>query len=409
MILCPRTGRKPWTCLCPECVAQRTAVGGDVSPTPNRDVGWAAPRAVILSDRPVRIAGGAITRGLYFFSRWRRAPGGDILFGADGQPQREGGPGDGGLQCCVPEQSRSLLRGAMHVASVKPPTVVQLFRTANSEYFALRTYDGEYTFSRDTLDRALREMHDHAGDPGVGSLWDEETFSPFKDLFERHRMAGAPGQAHNLRSLGLLTQQPGTFPVDAAARGPRGSLHPQPAMASMMPALYDKRTAELEEWARNGEWGSQMPLENIVFNHETDPHLVARAHRYMWNTGLGRLEGDTLLYHCSADDRYLIRQYDPIDNRQRDVGANLAEILGYSVAPGALPIESSATLGCVHRVLENHVGQSIPPAELRAWSEVGADRVFCAWGTGVATLNGQAVAELGLQKTDRSPTMESPE
>lgn len=160
MILCPRTGRKPWTCRCPECVAQRTAVGPDVSPTPNRDVGWAPARAVILSDRPVRIAGGAITRGLYFFSRWRRAPDGDILWGPDGQPQREGGPGDGGLQCCVPEQSRSLLRGAMHVASVKPPTVVQLFRTENSEYFALRTYEGEYTFSRDTLDRALREMHE---------------------------------------------------------------------------------------------------------------------------------------------------------------------------------------------------------------------------------------------------------
>ena len=476
MTLCPRARR-----------ARRPAQRG------------AAPRAVILSDRPVHIES-VVTRGLYFFRRWRRAPGGDILWGTDGQPQREGGPGDGGLQCCVPEQSRSLLRGAMHVASVKPPTVVQLFRTANSEYFALRTYDGEYTFSRDTLDVALREMHEAkceplkntqgtldmvvsetnvhtpghwveraypvivecrdlimaarammfvppsesielrttdaqeiyvarwrdgvhsftrpalygraaeiakargnvelAADilrssrflsgPGDGSLWPQDVLDQFEDLFERHRMAGAPGQHPNLGALGLCPQ-------------------PGPQQAFMIGEHQDKRTFELGEWARNGEWGTELPAADLVFRPETDPHLVARATHYMWSAGLGRLEDETSLYHCAADDSYLIRQYEEASDHLRAVGMNRRTLLGYTVPPDAIPIDRLSTRIAVHRALEESTKRKIPFPELRAWLQSTVDRVFCAWGAGVATLNGQAVAELGLQKTDRSPTMESPE
>jgi hypothetical protein len=505
MILCPRTGRKPWKCLCPECVAQRTAVGPDVSPTPNRDAGWAAPRAVILSDRPVRIES-FVTLGPYFFSRWRRAPGGDILWGPDGQPQREGGPGDGGLQCCVPEQSRSLLRGAMHVASVKPATVVQLFRTANSEYFALRTFDGEYTFSRDTLDRALREMHEakcerlnntqgtldmvvsetgvhtprhwveraypvlvtcndlivaarammfvppsesielrttdaqdiyvarwrdgvhsftrHAlygraaeiakaqgndelaadilrssrsfSGPGDGSLWPQDVLDQFEDLFERHRMAGAPGQHPNLGALGLCPQ-------------------PGPQQAFMIGEHQDKRTFELGEWARNGEWGTELPPAELVFRQETDPHLVARARRLMGARrhlcGYPRFCDDTglSLFYCSVDDRYLIRV--PLEHmpKSQDVVVGHDELVDYRVPPDAIPIDRLSTRIAVHRALEGSTKRKIPFPELRAWLQSTVGRVFCAWGAGVATLGAQGIAELGLQKTDRSPTMESPE
>lgn len=516
MILCPRTGRKPWKCLCPECVAQRTAVGGDVSPTPNRDAGWAPARAVILSDRPVRIAGGAITRGLYFFSRWRRAPGGDILWGPDGQPQREGGPGDGGLQCCVPEQSRSLLRGAMHVASVKPPTVVQLFRTANSEYFALRTYDGEYTFSRDTLDRALREMHEArceplnntqgaldmvvsetgvhtprhwvergvdggaAGDPGDGRIiggrlriWrtDPATGEIILNSEGKPLLAGDPGDgmlsgpidefereypvvvhhvdyvwaARNLANTpvkaraelrttpdhGRYALREGmtvhAFPADKLDRRVGDLVQSRkklsalgfspkagPQEAFMIGEHQDKRAFDLGEWARNGEWVTDAPPAELVFRHETDQHLVGRARRLMGARrhlgGYPSFVEDTplSLFYCSADDRYLIRV--PLEQLQEphDVVVGHDELVDYRVPPDAIPIDRLSTRIAVHRALEESTKRKIPFPELRAWLQSTVDRVFCAWGAGVATLDGRA-AELGLQKTDRSPTMESPE
>jgi hypothetical protein len=394
----------------------------------------------------------------------------------------------------------------MHVASVKPPTVVQLFRTANSEYFALRTFDGEYTFSRDTLDRALREMHEAkceplnntqgtldmvvsetvvhtprhwveraypvlvtcndlivaarammfvppsesielrttdaqeiyvarwrdgvhsftrpalygraaeiakargndelAADilrssrslsgPGDGSLWPQDVLDKFEDLFERHRMAGAPGQHPNLGALGLCPQ-------------------PGPQQAFMIGEHQDKRTFELGEWARNGEWGTDLPPAELVFRQETDPHLVARARRLMGArrhlSGYPRFSEDTplSLFYCSVDDRYLIRV--PLEQLQEphDVVVGHDELVDYRVPPDAIPINRPSTRVCIHMLLKKHTTTEIPFAELRAWSEVGVDSVFCAWGAGVATLNGQAVAELGLQKTDRSPTMESPE
>lgn len=453
MILCPRTGRKPWKCLCPEHVAQRTAVGPDVSPTPNRDVGWARPRAVILSDAPVRIEGGVVTRGLYFFRRWRRAPGGDILFGADGQPQREGGPGDGGLECSVEERAPSLLRGAMHVASVRPPTVVQLFRTENSEYFALRTHDGEYTFSQDTLDRSLREMHEEkcahsAAQPE--DLFISETYcNTPRHWVERaypmlvvsdELIAGArallfvpPSESIELRttdaqeiyvvrwSNGVHSfTRPALYRRAAEIAKTKGN---DELAADILRSIGDPGDGQLQPPGAPGissncssvllpdppQWVLEAQAADLVFRPETDPHLVARAVYYMWHAGLGRLEDETSLYHCAADDSYMIRQYEAASDHLRAVGMNRRTLLGYTVPPDAIPIARMSTRRAVHQALEESTKREIPFAELRAWLQSTVDRVFCAWGAGVATIGAQAVSERGLQKTGESPTMESPE
>lgn len=487
--------------MCPEHVAQRLALGPDVSPTPNRKVGWAKPRAVILSDAQVRIEGGAITRGLYFFSRWKRAPGGDILFGADGLPQKEGGPGDGGVECCVEERSRTLLAGAMHVASVKPPTVAQLFRTANSEYFALRTYDGEYTFSVGTLDRALKEMHEQnlkntpekldlvvsetvvhipghwveraypvlvtcddliaaaralmfvppsesielrtneeqeeyavrwrggmhsfdrpvlyrraaeivktrgddelsadilrsIGGPGDGSLWPEDVLDQFKDLFERHRAAGNPGHQHNLSALGLRPQ-PGPQQEFMAAGKPGTATNCRSLLLPDRP-----------------QWVPEAPRSDLVFRPETDPHLVARARRLMLaRRHLGGYPSVTPytplnLFYCSIDDRYLIRV--PLEqlHATHDVVVGHDELVDYRVPPDAIPINRLSTRHAVHRALEERTKREIPFIELRAWLQSTDDRVFCAWGSGVATIGVQGITERCLQKTGESPTMASAE
>ena len=387
----------------------------------------------------------------------------------------------------------------MHVASVKPPTVVQLFRTANSEYFALRTFDGEYTFSRDTLDRALREMHEAkceplnntqgtldmvvsetgvhtprhwveraypvlvtcndlivaarammfvppsesielrttdaqeiyvarwrggvhsftrpalygraaeiakargndelAADilrssrsfsgPGDGSLWPQDVLDQFEALFERHRMAGAPGQHPNLGALGLCPQP-----------GPQADF------------MFGKLSDPLD----TGSPRITGPVvANLVFRPETDPHLVARARRLMRARrhlgGYPRFVEDTplSLFYCSVDDRYLIRV--PLEQLQEphDVVVGHDELVDYRVPPESMPILQHSTLDCIHQALEQRAERAIPLAELRAWLQPTVDRVFCAWGAGVATLDGRAVAELGLQKTGRSPTLEAPE
>ena len=352
MILCPRTGRKPWKCLCPEHVAQRTAVGPDVSPTPNRDVGWAKPRATILSEGRLRI--------------WRTDPDtGQIIMNSAGLPLA-GDPGDGRLSGPLDEFEREYpvvvyntdyLWAARDLANIPVKARAELRTTLNHDRYALREGMTVHAFSSDKIDRRVVEL-------------------------VRSRK--------KLRELGF---------------SPKAG--PQEAFMMMEP--HDKRTAELEEWARNGEWDTAVPPAELVFRPETDPHLVARALYYMWHAGLGRLEDETSLYHCAADDSYLIRQYEGASDHLRAVGMNRRTLLGYTVPPDAIPIARPSTRIAVHRALEEITKRKIPFPELRAWLQPTIDRVFCAWGAGVATLNGQAVAELGLQKTDRSPTMESPE
>ena len=115
------------------------------------------------------------------------------------------------------------------------------------------------------------------------------------------------------------------------------------------------------------------------------------------------------LFYCSVGDRYLIRvpleQLDDV----HDTVVGFDELVDYRVPPDSLPILRQSTLACVHQALEQRAERAIPLVELRAWLDPGADRVFCAWGSGVATIGAQGIAELGLQKTGESPTIEAPE
>ena len=359
MILCPTTGRKPWTCRCPQCAADRLEVGCDPSPTPNRDVGWAKTPAVgVLREGRLRI--------------WRTDPAtGQILLNS-AEPLLQGDPGDGMLSGPLDEFEREYPVVVLHCDYVwaarnlaNTPTKVrgELRTTLNHDRYALREGMTVHAFPADKLDRC------------VG------------DLVQSRK---------KLRALGF---------------SPKAG----PQEAFMMAEPHDPRTAALGEWARNGAWVTDAPPAELVFRPQDDPHLVAkarwlmRARRHL--SGYPRFVEDTplRLFYCSVDDRYLIRV--PLEQLQEphDVVVGHDELVDYRVPPDVTNVTNLSTRVCIHRVLEDSTGLKIPFPELRAWLEVGADRVFCAWGTGTRYIPASDVSELGLQKTGRSPTMESPE
>jgi len=320
MICCPRTGRKPWTCRCPECVADRLAVLPDLSPTPNRSVGWAKTPAVGVSH------GGRLRI-------WRNDPQtGQLIMN-----EFVGDPGDGGLRPAGAFPVDAAARGPLG-------TLQPIIRSI--EY---RTIDDERT----------------------------------RDL-----AAAVP----NLMALGLLPQNG--------------------AQREFMERPTDLRAVDLGDVVR-GLQSSATP--EIVFHQESDPHLVARARRLMLARrhlgGYPHVNPHTPLnlFYCSVDDRYLIRV--PLEQLQEphDVIVSHDELVDYRVPPDATNITRLSTRICVHQILERRRDMKIPFPELRAGLEAGAQRVFCAWGTGTSYIPAADVRELGLQKTGESPTMAAPE